>query len=225
VSSPVDRADQYWAAVFEVEQSELRQPGRHVTYVDDPSAGIYVLELDECVRVRAPRHRASDVDALPVGAELDGNAWRAALRGSETAVLGPAAHFLGFEEIEAPHEAAHPSVADVQRLAAGIPAEEREESGVLEPDVDRFGLWENGALVAVSSLSAWVGGRTDVGLLVAAGFRGLGLGREAAAIALNEAIRRSGIARWRCREDNAASMALAAGFRLQPYARNLGIRL
>jgi RimJ/RimL family protein N-acetyltransferase len=225
VTSPTDRADQYWAAVFEVERSQLRRPGLHITYVDDPSAGIYVLELDETVRVRAPRHRASEVDGLRIDAALDGDAWRVALRGSDPVVLGPAAHYLASENVGSSQEATDPTLAEVERMIAGISPEEVEESGVLGPDIDRFGLWVDGTLAAVSSLSPWVGGRTDVGLLVAPEFRGRGLGRQVAVIALNNSTRGAGIARWRCREDNAASVALATGFRLQPYARNLGIRL
>ena len=225
MTSPTDRADRYWASVFQVERSQLRLPGLHITYVDDPDAGIYVLELGETVRVRAPRHRAPEVEKLPFDTALDEDAWRAALRGSDPVVLGPAAHYIASGEVGSSNEATHPSLAQVRRMTEGVVAEEVEESGVLEPDVENFGLWVDGTLAAVSSLSPWVGGRTDVGLLVAPQFRGRGLGREVAAIALDASIRRAGIARWRCRENNAASVALATGFRLQPYGRNLGIRL
>ncbi|MEV8214980.1 GNAT family N-acetyltransferase [Leifsonia sp. NPDC077715] len=221
----MDRADQYWAEVFHVERAELRRPGVHFTYVDEPRAGIYVLQLDETVRVRAPMRRRADVDGIRIETALDGAVWRAALADSDPVVLGPAAHYLAGEDIPSSREARVPSIDEVRRMTERIPPEEVEESGVLDPDVDRFGLWAAGTLAALSSLSPWVGGRTDVGLLVAPGFRGRGLGRRVAAMALNAATRRSGIARWRCREENAASVAIALGFGLQPYARNLGIRL
>lgn len=225
VTSPTNRADRYWAEVFQVERSQLRQPGLHITYVDDPNAGIYVLGLDEAVRVRAPRYQAAVVNELTVDTAIDRNAWLAVLRGADPVVLGPAAHYLAGENVGSSRETINPSLVDVQQMIVGVSAEDVEESGILEPDIDRFGLWADGALAAVSSLSPWVGGRTDVGLFVAPEFRGRGLGRQVAAIALNDATQRTGIARWRCREDNAASVALAASFRLQPYARNLGIRL
>jgi hypothetical protein len=154
VPSPTTRADGYWAAVFQVDAAELRRPGLHSTFVEDASAGIYVLRLADTVRVRAPEGRRAVVDALieesSLDGALDGAAWRKALAGSDALILGPATHYLASENV----------------------------------------------------------GRSN-----------------AAAIALNAAIRRAGIARWRCRVDNAASVALASGFGLQPYAHNLGIRL
>lgn len=225
MTSPTERADEYWATVFGVEPDELRRPGLHTTYIDDPRAGIYVLSLGETVRVRAPETRRTQVADVSFRHALDAAAWRVALRGSDAVVLGPAAHYLAGGSIDGPAEELHPDLAEVQRMVEGIGREEVEESGVLEPDVERFGFWIDGSLAAVSSLSSWVGGRTDVGLLVAPGLRGRGLGRKVAATALNAATRDAGIARWRCREDNAASVSLAVSLGLEPYGRNLGIRL
>lgn len=187
------------------------------------------MQLGEMVRVRAPEARREEVGDLVRGLSVEGalnaTTWREALRHTNPVVLGPAAHFLTDTSVGPSGAEIPPALPEVQRLAALIAPEEVDESGVLEPDVDRFGLWVQGGLVAVSSLSGWVGGRTDVGLLVAPEFRGRGLGRDVAAIALNAAIRNAGLARWRCREDNIASVGLARGFGLQPYGRNLGIRL
>lgn len=230
MTSPTDRADGYWAAVFRSDVTVLRQPGFNLTFVDDSEAGIYVLSVGDAIRVRAPEALRQTVleivDELPLDEALDAARWRDALSGTGAVVMGPAAHFLAHKNVGPPSgTVAAPSWSEVERMVASIPREEVDESGVLEPDIHRIGLWQNGELVAVSTLSDWVGGQTDVGLLVAPDFRGRGLGRAVAAVALNEAIRCAGIARWRCREDNAASMALAADFELQPYGRNLGIRL
>ncbi|GAA4147201.1 GNAT family N-acetyltransferase [Leifsonia shinshuensis] len=228
--TPTERADEYWSAVFRVEPAALRVPGVHTTYVDDPNAGIYVLRIGGTVRVRARAALRGRLDGLvrelPVPAALDAAVWRSALRGTDHLILGPAAHFLTGALIGSSAPEVHPAQDDVRRMAERIPADEVEESGVLEPDVERFGVWsDDGALVAVSALGDWVGGRTDVGLLVAPAARARGFGAQAAAIALHAATRRAGLARWRCREDNAASLRLASRFGLEPYGRNLGIRV
>lgn len=229
VTSITDRADDYWASVFQTDRADLRRPGLHVTFVDDPDAGIYVLRLGDTVRVRAPETRRSRVCGLTarlsLSHALEGVVWRAALHDEDPVVLGPAAHFLTGTGVGSVAGTVHPSDADLRRLTAPIAVDEVEESGVLEPGVERFGVWADGEVAAVSSLSSWVGGLTDIGVLVAPHARGRGLGREVASIALDAAIRRAGIARWRCREDNAASMRLASSLGLQPYGRNLGIRL
>ncbi len=228
MTSATERADEYWAAVFDVEVGELRRPGLHTTLVDEPNSGIYVLSIGEAVHIRAPMRLRDAVEAVAsTPSPLDTmrpETWRR-IAGSGNEVLGPASHFLGSDDVRSMHPEAEPSLAELQQLSAGIAADELDESGVLEPGVRRFGLWRDGRLLAVSALSTWIGAPTDVGLLVSPRSRGHGVGREVAAIALSAAIRGSGIARWRCREDNAASMALARGFGLQPYARNLGIRL
>jgi GNAT superfamily N-acetyltransferase len=229
VTSITDRADAYWASVFQTDRADLRRPGLHVTFVDDPDAGIYVLRLGDTVRVRAPETRRTQVDGLTAGLSLshalDGAAWRAALHDADPVILGPAAHFLTGTRVGSVTDTAHPSDEDMRRMTTPIAVDEVEESGVLESGVERFGLWIDDAVAAVSSLSNWVGGRTDIGVLVAPHARGRGLGRAVATIAVDAAIRRAGIARWRCREDNTASMRLASSLGLQPYGRNLGIRL
>ncbi|MEY9850874.1 RimJ/RimL family protein N-acetyltransferase [Leifsonia sp. EB41] len=227
--TPTERADEYWSAVFRVEPAVLRRPGVHTTFVDDPSAGIYVLRIGDTVRVRAREALRGQVDGLlgelSVEDALEPERWRSALQSLDPLILGPAAHFVAGDVRRPAVEEARPNAKEVQRMAARIPAEEVEESGVLERDVEHFGSWADGDLVAVSALAPWVGGRTDVGLLVAPAFRGRGLGEQVAAVALTVATQRAGLARWRCREDNAASMRLAARLGLHPYGRNLGIRV
>ncbi len=225
MTSSTDRADEYWAGVFGVETRDLRRPGLHTTYVDDPGAGIYVLSLGATVRVRAPKLRRPEVERITSDVALDAGAWREALDDAASVVLGPAVHYLGSESVAPIVAEAHPDLGEVLRMAERIEPDEVDESGVVESDVLRFGLWRGKTLVAVSALSGWVGGRTDIGLLVAPDVRGLGLGRAVASVALNAATREAGIARWRCREDNAASVALAESLGLQRYGRNLGIRL
>ncbi|MCI0157983.1 hypothetical protein KNO15_14885 [Leifsonia shinshuensis] len=225
MSAPTDRADEYWAGVFGVETRELRRPGLHTTYVDDPGAGIYVLSLGGTVRVRAPSLRRPEVEEISHDVALDPRAWREVLGDASPVVLGPAAHYLGSASVAPTIAEVHPDPAEVLRMVERIEPEEVEESGVVEPDAIRFGLWHGKTLVAVSALGGWVGGHTDVGLLVAPEVRGLGLGRAVASVALSAATREAGIARWRCREDNAASVALAGSLGLQRYGRNLGIRL
>lgn len=227
--TPRQRADDYWAAVFRIDPPELRAAGLHTTFVDDPSAGIYVLRLDETVRIRAPRLRREDVTEvcrdLALDDALDPSVWSAGLRTAAPVVLGPASHYLAATAVGASDPEDHPDPDDVRRMASRILPEEVEESGVLDPGSELFGIRSDGVLAAVSALSDWVGGRTDVGLLVAPAFRGRGLGRRVAAVALDAAIGSAGIARWRCREDNTASVRIATALGLQPYARNLGIRL
>lgn len=197
--TPTERADDYWSTVFRVERAVLRRPGVHATFVDDPSAGIYVLRIDDTVRVRAREALRGQVDGLfgrlSIGDALEPERWGFALRSLDPLILGPAAHFVADDVPRPAVEEARPSAEEVQRMAARIPAEEVEESGVLERDVEHYGSWADGDLVAVSALAHWVGGRTDVGLLVAPAHRGRGLGEQVAAVALTVATRRAGLAR------------------------------
>jgi hypothetical protein len=208
-----------------VEARDLRRPGLHVTTVDEPGAGIYVLELGDAVHVRVPRARRAQIERLTSESALDARWWRAGLRDADAVVLGPARHYLGGVADRPSAQVVHPTVAELEELAEQVSPDELEESGVSEPDVLLFGVWEHEALVAVSSLSRWAGGHTDVGVLVAPASRGRGLGFAAATMAVSAATGQAGIVRWRCREDNAASVALANRLGLTFYARNLGIRL
>ncbi|WP_025156758.1 GNAT family N-acetyltransferase [Leifsonia aquatica] len=223
-------ADEYWAAVFAVPRGRaLWAPGIHTTYVPEAGGGVYVLVVGAAVRVRAPARLRTDIAAVLEGltpeSALKRDVWSVGLRAHEPLVLGPATHYLagGSDRFDGAAERVTPSA--VAELARTVPADEIEESGVCEPDAVLFGLHSEGELAAVASLSPWAGAHTDVGILTMPVHRGRGFAREVGGAALAAAIRGAGFARWRSRDDNAASTALARRLGLAAYGRNLGIRL
>lgn len=79
----------------------------------------------------------------------------------------------------------------------------------------------DGHLAAVASLAKWAGEASAVGVITDPLFRGRGLGRSVATAAINHAVSRCGIARFRSREDNVGSIRPAQRLGLAFYGTNV----
>jgi|GEM_PF-4156804 len=224
-------ADSYWADVFQASGGDVWPGGVHTTYAADGWDGVYVMSVGSCIRIRAQAARAAQIQPLVSSGTLadlmDPGFWEAGLRELRPNVLGPASHFLSAERI-IPRAVPAPPVSRT-KLEAFLAREDEaeiDEAGILDTGSQLFGVHVDGGLVAVAALSEWAGARSDVGVLTSRHYRGRGYGAAAAAAALDSAIRHGGgFARWRCRDDNPASLAMARRFGLAFYGRNLGIRL
>ena len=156
--------------------------------------------------------------------------WRRALDAFSPQVLGPAIHAYRSDPVSSDAVSSDAagieavSERDVLAFSREVGEAEFDESGLA--DASRvFGVRENGRLVAVAGLSAWMAEPSDIGVLTLPSLRGRGYGRRAAAAAVNEAVALAGIARWRSLASNAASRSLARSLGFEDRGENIGIRL
>ena len=234
MATAADIADAYWARVFEGADAEPWPTGVHLTFADDGWDGVYVMRVGASVRVRAPRRTRDVVEPLvraaPAERLLGRAMWLDGLADLGPTVLGPASHFVADAPVggagDGDRERAHAiDAAQAAAFAAHLAADEVEEAGILEDGAQHFGVSADGRLAAVSALTDWAGAPSDVGVITAPRRRGRGLGRIAAAPAIDHAVSQAGFARWRSRDDNPASIAIARRLGLAFYGTNLGIRL
>lgn len=139
-------------------------------------------------------------------------------------VLGPAVLLYGdparLVTGPAPPEVGVGGVAEVAALAAGCPAGDRDESGILEV-TSRLWVWRRrdhrGAATAVAACGyqVWDGELGHLSVLVHPAWRGRGLGRAVAAAAVTAAVAEGLVPQWRVRTGLAASLRIARSLGLQ----------
>lgn len=166
--------------------------------------------------------RARSGDVAAAGSPLD-RTLDAAL-GPVAEVLGPAALLYGdparLATGPAPPEVGIGDVAEVAALAAGCPAGDREESGILEV-TSRLWVWRRrdrrGAATAVAACGyqVWEGELAQLSVLVHPTWRGRGLGRAVATAAVAGAVAEGLVPQWRVRTGLAASQRIARSLGLQ----------
>jgi GNAT superfamily N-acetyltransferase len=118
---------------------------------------------------------------------------------------------------------------DADRLASGLAGDDVEVAFArfaepVEPSPWAHRVTEAARRTVVSAaavLTPWDGVPVDVGVLVDPAYRGRGHGLEVASAATRFAVTEHGLARWRCPESDAASVALATRLGFEPVARLL----
>jgi GNAT superfamily N-acetyltransferase len=122
-----------------------------------------------------------------------------------------------------------PGVVAVEESALGslralVDAQEWDEAGGNDEPAVRFGWYDDGGLVAASSLGDFDGLPRDIGMLVAPSWRGRGLSTSLGRHAASFAVREYGLARWCARNTNAASLATAGRLGFEPCCTQLALR-
>ena len=109
-------------------------------------------------------------------------------------------------------------------LRAVSPVEEWHESGLGDESDDVLGCFADGRLVAAAGLTDFGDAPRDIGVLVAPGLRGRGLGHRVGGAAASYAINRHGFAVWRAFVGNGASLAISGELGFEVHAHQLAVR-
>ncbi|MDN5570864.1 MAG: GNAT family N-acetyltransferase [Propionibacteriaceae bacterium] len=140
-------------------------------------------------------------------------------------VRGPADHYWADHTTDLPPGAGPVEPGRLVELRAAVTAQEWAEAGFDTAGGDAFGIEEDGRLVAAAVVNPLWGWRADVGVLVAPGARGRGLGATVAAAALASGVAQSGFAVFRAALANDASQGLARRLGLERHGVNLLVPL
>lgn len=164
------------------------------------------------------------------------SAWRTLARERRLRVVGPSVHAY-LDRDPSGTAPARPASDDpeVRRWDPGDLTDLRDrvgpgawgESGFrdVDPCTDHcFAVVVAGTVVAAANLTPFDGAPRDVGVLVAPPWRGQGLGARVGRHAAAYAVRHHGLARWRARSDNRASLAVAEQLGFEPWCTQLALR-
>ena len=232
-----DEVDEFWATALACERDLLRTPGVHV--VDggpglDDYRGLYLLRIDDACFVYVPAEVRDGVRQRVRGLaahDLFTREHARMLVDGGTLVLGPSRHhYAGVDELVDVDDAAVRELVDadddlVEVLRHACGNDEWAEGGLAHQPAQRFGVVENGALVAAGRLTEWRGAFADIGLVTHPQHRGRGLAGALTHAMARHALRRSDVARYRALTTNAPSLAVARRAGFEPYGENIAVRL
>ena len=232
--STLARIVEGWADTFGLPPADLRGGSTHVTAAADERPRILVLRLPDVTVVRCPPEHHEQV--LDVVDRVDGDdllepeTWTAAAPALVARTVGPSVHAYldDVATLRPPDDRvqiAPPGVREaLDRLARSMPADEWREAGFDDPGLI-FTIMERRAIVAAAHLSPWDGHLADMGFVTRPNARGRGYGTVVASAAARDAVERHGVARWRARAANAASLAVAERLGFERYGHHLLIEV
>ena len=221
--------DESWAELFGIEPHALwsgvtvRPHGTLGDY-----AGLIVAWRGEGVHVSAPASRSSEIaESLAAQGIRDlqtAELWSAYAPSIGRNVIGPSTHQYLDEDPGMPAAVVRIEASDLHAMRQSVPAHEWEESGFDHDAQVWFGFSTDGHLVAAANLSSYAGSPRDVGVLVVPDARGQRLVDEVGRAAASYAVSRHGLARWRARTTNRASLGAARRLGFEPWCTQLAIR-
>jgi hypothetical protein len=221
---------QYYADLFGIEQSAVWQGTtvqRHVGRLGGYE-GFYVAWRADGVHVSTP----TEVDPDSVSALMseraatlqDPNYWRRFAQARGLRVIGPSTHAYLDRDPGAVDSVSTASDVDLRSLRETVQAADWTESGWDDAPPYRFGIRQDGRLVAASNLTLFHHRPRDIGVLVAPSVRGLGLSLPVAQHAASVAIRTHRFALWGARDSNAASVATSRRLGFDRWCSQLAVR-
>ncbi len=225
-----DRVETWWADLFGCPKSQLWQGIRVAPHVLLAGyEGTYVAARGDGAHISLPDgFRPTDAESLAaqgIADLLSPDLWRRLESTRTASVIGPSVHHYLDEDPGPGPEVRTLDAFEVAPLATRSTVEEWQESGFDGHTGVSFAvLSPEGTLLAAANLTEFDGVASDVGVLVARDARGRGLGFRVARAATSYAVREHGIARWRARTDNGASLGIATRLGFTPYCTQLAVR-
>jgi RimJ/RimL family protein N-acetyltransferase len=221
--------DESWAELFAIEPHALWSEVTvrpHGTLGD--YEGLVVAWRGDGVHVSAPAIRSSAVaESLAAQGIRDLQTpefWSAYARSIDKDVIGPSTHHYLDEDPGTPAAVVRVEASDVHPMRHAVSALEWEESGFDDDAQLWFGFPVDGHLVAAANLTSYAEAPRDVGVLVVPDARGQRLVDEVGRAAASYAVSRHGLARWRARTTNRASLGAARRLGFEPWCTQLAIR-
>lgn len=201
---------QVWAGRLGVEAAAFDVDGVvPVVWGGAPAAS--VVRLGGTTVVGAPKAALAALRDLAPQQLVDPAALIAALAGFGPELFGAAR--LAFADRRTITTSTRPPAreatrADLQAVTDALPPSERDECGLLE--MDRWWVPEHRKhrLMAAAGYEIWDGWLAHVGVAVAPGHRGEGLGTAVASATIGDALSSGLVVQWRSGADNEASEAL-----------------
>lgn len=220
--------DHWWARRFGVDQKVLWNASTVLPRaVPDDDPGWLVAWRGRGVHVAAPSAaEAMEVESLSAEEfpELTEAAFWEAFGHQRGLVLsGPTTHAY-LDEDPGPAGAADVAEGQLAPLREAVTEEEWEEVGWDDKPTHRWGILEEGRVVAAANLGDWDGAPRDVRVLVRPDARGRGLGEAIGRHAASYAVRTYGLARWRARITDVASVRAATRLGFEPRVTALALR-
>lgn len=221
--------DESWAALFGIEPHALWSGVTvrpHRTLGD--YAGLVVAWRGGGVHVSAPASRSSEIaESLAAQGIRDLQTpefWSECARSIGKEVIGPSTHHYLDEDPGTSAAVVRIEAPDVLPMRRAVSAHEWEESGFDDDAQVWFGFSADGHLVAAANLTSYAEAPRDVGVLVVPDARGHRLVDEVGRTAAAYAVSRHGLARWRARTTNRASLGAARRLGFEPWCTQLAIR-
>lgn len=221
--------DESWADLFGIEPHALWSGvtvRAHGTLGD--YAGLFVAWRGEGVHVSVPASRSSEIaESLAAQGIRDLQTpefWSAYARSIDLDVIGPSTHHYLDEDPGMSAAVVRIEASDAHGMRQSVPAHEWEESGFADDAQVCFGFSADGHLVAAANLTSYAEAPRDVGVLVVPDARGQRLVDEVGRAAASYAVSRHGLARWRARTSNLASLGAAHRLGFEPWCTQLAIR-
>lgn len=221
--------DAWWADLFGIHHDEIWravtvQP--HALLDDYP--GIFTAWRGDGVHVSLPTTVDEDTPRTLAASTIDllqsPEFWASFADNTEGVLIGPATHHYLDLDPGADPDVVPIGVDEVSALRDAVSAEEWDESGFADDDVElAFGLHEDGVLVAAASLSPFADEPRDVGVLVAPPARGRRLVDRVGRTAASHAVREHDLARWVARTGNHASVTAARRLGFEAWCTQLAI--
>jgi len=222
--------DAWWADLFGINHDEVWravtvQP--HARLGDYP--GFFTAWRGDGVHVSLPATVDDDTPRTLARSTIDvlqsPEFWASFADTAQGRLIGPATHHYLDLDPGPDTDVVPIAVDEVSALREAVSAEEWEESGLADDDVELvFGLHEDGVLVAAASLSPFADAARDVGVLVVPDARGRQLVDRVGRTAASHAVREHGLARWVARATNHDSVAAAQRLGFEAWCTQLAIR-
>lgn len=224
-----------WARELDVDDSAL-QPDRSAVRLFVPGLGtemVQVLHLGDHQVVRAPEALLPLLREAPEEHFMDDRALVSLLHGSGQA---PSVRSLGvdaltyldapFDIVESEHVVVSTARADLARLAERSPRDDA-ASTTLQGCDQCFVLFPEGQQEPVAAASYWAPGGllADATVLTHPAMRGYGLGKYAAALAVDDALSEGLIPQARIKEGQEAANALATSLGFELVGSMLTVQL
>jgi RimJ/RimL family protein N-acetyltransferase len=191
-------------------------------------AGLVVAWRGDGVHVSAPASQASGIAeslaAQGIPELQTPEFWSVFARSIDRNVIGPSTHHYLDEDPGMPAGVVRVEASRVQSMRQAVSAHEWEESGFDDDAQVCFGFPADGHLRAAANLTSYAEAPRDVGVLVVPDARGHRLVDEVGRAAASYAVSRHGLARWRARTTNSASIGAARRLGFEPWCTQLAIR-
>ncbi len=229
--------DAYWQSVFGTTDGEPLWPSSVAVNKHTEAGplrdyrGIWVVVRHDSCRISAPAQLLDEATEIVARSSADsirsGRAFEP-LFAPTPVIIGPSLHAYATADTLARFETEitidEVSVDRLADLRYACTDDDWNEGGFGNAPTRCFAAQHNKQIVAAANLTRGIVDLDDVGLVVHPSHRGKGFGRQTAALVSRIATEQYGIASYRVRRDNRASVAIQRDLGFELYCEQLAVR-